>query len=341
MKAREMSAPPISQQKRRHHYIPVAYLSGFTNNQDKIVAYLKDQPSKPLTVDPKNIAFERYYYSQPLPDGGNDNNRLEDLFGTLESSWPPIVERIRKRLVINHDLETIFMFMSTMRVRVPATRDLYETALAESVKIGVKYLDQLGRLPPEPKGHEDILDHVRVSIDPHQSIHAMPHLVRAFCVVLDQIGFQIVHNEAGSSFVTSDNPVIYFDPTIDEQQIMPYGVRPRGGQIELLFPIDSQTVLHGLSELKADFSRDGARHVRLTSRHDLKKINRLITRFGHRFIFASSGAHEPLVRKYADKSPVLRCFVGSTPSGGRPTLYQQVFGPRPRKPKWKVALRPE
>ena len=37
-----------------------------------------------------------------------------------------------------------------------------------------------------------------------------------------------------------------------------------------------------------------------------------------------------------DESPVLRCFVASTPSGGRPILYQQVFGPRPRKTKWKV-----
>jgi hypothetical protein len=326
-----MSASTI-QQKRRHHFVPVAYLSGFANSQNKIVAYRKDEPSTPLIVDPKSIAFERYYYSQPLPNGGQDNNRLEDLFGTVESTWPPIVERIRRRLDINHDLEAIFMFMSMMRVRVPAMRDLYETALAETVKIRMRHLDRLGHLPPKPEGHEDILDHLRVSIDPHRSIHAMPDLVRAFFVVLDQIGFQIVHNEAGSSFVTSDNPVIYFDPTIDELQMTPYGVRPCGGQIELLFPIDSQTVLHGLSELKADFSRNGARHVPLTSRHDLKKINRLISRFGYRFIFASSGAHEPLVRKYAAQSPVLSAAA----SGNDPFSYQQVFGPRPCKPKWNI-----
>ena len=221
-----------------------------------------------------------------------------------------------------------------MRVRVPAVRDLYETASAETVKIQMRYLDELGQLPPKPKGHEDILDHLRVSIDPHISIHAMPDMVRAFSRIVEQIGFEIVHNESGSTFVTSDNPVVYFDPTVDEQRINPYAVQRSGGSIELLFPIDSQTVLRGRSELKSAFSRDGIRHVRLKDRHDLVRINRLVARFGYRFIFATSSSHAQLVRKYADRSPVLRRRVESEASGGRRIFYQQVFGPRPSIPKW-------
>jgi hypothetical protein len=190
-----MSAPRASQQKRRHHFVSVAYLSGFTNDKNRIIAYRKDEPSKPLKVDPHNIAFERDCYSQPLLNGGKNNNQLEDFFNIVESSWPPIVERMRKRLDINHDLDAIFKFMGSLHVRVPTTRDLHEAGLAEAVKVEAQRLDELGQLPPKPEGHEDILEHIDVAIDPHQSIHAMPDLMRVFGRVLGQIGFQIVHYE--------------------------------------------------------------------------------------------------------------------------------------------------
>jgi hypothetical protein len=47
-------------------------------------------------LDPENIAFEKYYYSQPTPGGVQDNNRLEDFFGSVENWWPSIVEDLER-----------------------------------------------------------------------------------------------------------------------------------------------------------------------------------------------------------------------------------------------------
>jgi len=66
-------------EKKRHHYIPITYLDKFADDTGKVMAYRKDEVLKPLHVRPSAIAFERYYYSQPLPEGGQDNNTLEDL----------------------------------------------------------------------------------------------------------------------------------------------------------------------------------------------------------------------------------------------------------------------
>jgi hypothetical protein len=135
--------PPYTNEKKRHHYVPIAYLNGYTDSEDKVLAYRKDLPQTPLHLKPSEIAFERYYYSQPLPDGGRDNNSLEDLFSTIEASWTPIVERIRAQKDVRAEEEAIIVFMSTMRVRVPAARDMVEASLSENVKATTRYLDHL------------------------------------------------------------------------------------------------------------------------------------------------------------------------------------------------------
>ena len=86
---------PPDPQKKRHHYVPICYLDGFTAAGGRIFAYRKDDPFPPLYLKPDEIAFERYYYSQPLLDGGRDNNTIENFFSKIETTWPPIVERIR------------------------------------------------------------------------------------------------------------------------------------------------------------------------------------------------------------------------------------------------------
>lgn len=319
-------------QKKRHHYIPIAYLNGFTDSAGKVVAYRKDEPSRPLHLKPSEIAFERYYYSQPLPEGGQDNNTLEDFFSTIESAWPPIVQRMRERRNVNADLPEIFEFIAMMRVRVPAMRDMVEASLAENVMAELRVLDRAGELPPPPEGLEGLLNMVEVSIDPHQSIHAMAPLAQGFATVVDRLGLQIVHNMTDVDFITSDNPVVYFDPERSEAGVLPYTVLP-SGPVELLMTIDRRTVLRGHSRNKWRFAAQGAEHFELRSRDEVKRINRMIARFGYRFVFAANQAHDRLVEKYAPHSPVIE-VKGFPTSDGEMSVGRMIFGARRRKPKW-------
>jgi hypothetical protein len=321
--------------KKRHHYIPITYLDKFADDAGKATAYRKDEVLKPLHLRPSEIAFERYYYSQPLPEGGRDNNTLENFFSTIESTWPPLVDRLRSGSAIGSDLDALETFMSLMRVRVPATRDMIEMLRGEQVKAAARLLDQAGMLPPKPNGQEDILDQISVSIDPHQSLHAMPTLIRGFGQVLDSLELEVVHNETDVSFLTSDNPVVYFDPTVREERVLPYHVRPSLGSIELLFPIAPDTVLRGRT------GPHGLRHVTLTDRQRAKRINRFVARFGYRFIFSRDHAHKALIIRHAGTSPIAQTTVVPSPTGGSYFEFKYVFGVRARKPKWSTHLSSE
>ena len=203
-----------TQQKKRHHFVPKAYLKAFANQGGQVLVYRKDNPGRALPARPDTTQFERYYYSQPLPEGGHDNNALEDIFCEVESAWPVLVERLARKESINDDIEPFIQFVALQRARVPAARDAFEAAFAATVKDTMKALVRNGKLSPPPLGFEDILDKVEVSIDPHQSIHAMPGLIKKIGELFDTVGLAIIHNTSDVPFLTSDNPVAWYDPSI-------------------------------------------------------------------------------------------------------------------------------
>lgn len=67
-----MTSRAAAPQKKKHHFIPITYMARFTDGDGRIVAYQKDTPEKVLHLAPKNIAFQKYYYSQIRPDGEQD-----------------------------------------------------------------------------------------------------------------------------------------------------------------------------------------------------------------------------------------------------------------------------
>ena len=314
-------------QKKRHHYIPIAYLDRFTDFSDRVFAYRKDDARTPLHVRPNEIAFERYYYSQPLPDGGRDNNRLEDFFGTYESSWPDLVYRLQTRSNLAADFAALLGFMIVMRVRVPATRDMVELLLAEQVKLQTRSLDKRGLLPPKPAGHEDILDHMSVSIDPCKSLEAMPSLGQGFARVLSCMEFEVLHNETDISILTSDNPVICFNPHVPETDVLPYQIVPPNGPMELIFPVSPTLIVRGRA------GQSSLRHNVLVDNRPVERINRFVSRFGYRFVFAADRSHDAIIETNARNSPVPD-FAQMQSQKGEGVQVRWVFGTRPMKPKW-------
>lgn len=318
---------------KRHHYIPKAYLRFFCNEEGRVNVYLKDDPDRVIQQTPDSTAFHKYYYSQPVSESEMDHDALEEVFSIFESKWPPIVEKIQIRENVNNSLEDIFAFMALQRARVPATRDAIEGSRAGLVGAVARQMDASGLLPPKPEGLDDILDTMEISIDPHESIHAMAHMLEAIGKLFEQIGIGALHNTSDIPFLTSDNPVIWFDPSVPDSKMQPYNIRP-GGPINLLFPIAPDIVIYGNTDLLDGFVKRGIEHRELTKRHLVKKINRQISRFAYRTVFAQERGQEAVIRKYADISPVNQ--TSEIPDGrGRFVRHQIVFGERKRKPKWE------
>lgn len=289
--------------KKRHHYIPKAYLKSFCDETGKVLVYRTEDPSKAIPLSPDNVALRRYYYSQPTPEGGIEHNAPEDVFSKIEEKWPGIVHRLHRREDVHDSLGDIFQFIALQHVRVPASRDAAERMLSEAMKAEVRILDAAGQLPPKPAGFEDILDHIEVAIDPHQSIHAMVHMLRGFGQVFDQMGFAALHNRTDVTFITSDNPVVWFDPSVPDADLQPYVLQP-GGPVMLLFPVSPSLVIVGDSSGREEFVANGFGVADLSNSHLAKVINRQVCRFSCEAVYAKKAGHEKLIQKHAARSPV-------------------------------------
>jgi Protein of unknown function (DUF4238) len=319
--------------KKRHHYVPKTYLEGFTDDQGFLWVGRKDDPNKPLKLKPENTAFSKYYYSQTLENGDRDN-RMEDFFGLIESQWPALrLKLVQSEKITPTEGGLLWQILGSQRVRVPAARDMMEEVLAHEAMVGLRQLDEAGELPPYPEGFPDIVDQVRIAIDPQKSIEGMGQMMRAFKWLIGRVGFEVLHNETESDFLTSDNPVSIFDSSVLEKVMRPYVVAPECQTIELLYPVNCRTLIRGRSALAQRHSERGPKHVKLKDESEVRRINRLTAKFAYELLIASNAAHSGLLRAYADVSPVIENSIGwkgGTQSG--PLIM--TFGNRPEKRKW-------
>ncbi|WP_460357883.1 MULTISPECIES: DUF4238 domain-containing protein [unclassified Pseudomonas] len=320
-------------QKKRHHFIPKAYMSSFCNEAGRVLVYRKDGNGQPLPVIPDATQFQGYYYSQPKPDGGMDNNKLEDFFCEFEGEWPPLVKRLEARENINDSLESLFNFMALQRARVPACRDAVELVLAATVKSIAKTMYRDGKLPALPMGGENLLDKMQISIDPHQSIHAMVAIIRGIGQIIDSVGWVVFHNKTSRPFLTSDNPVAWFDSSLPFDQQKPYVVNP-DGPILAQFPISPKILLVGASEYRATFLHQGLVHTDTSSEEWVEHVNAQTCRFGYEAVISNTEAQADLIAEFSKISPV---HVSNTVTinNGTAIFHSFEFGSRRKKPRWK------
>lgn len=191
-----------------------------------------------------------------------------------------------------------------------------------------------GKLPAPPKGFEDIFDHAVVSIDPHQSIHAMVHIIRAMGEVFDRIGLVVLRNVTGVDFVTSDNPVIYFDPATSSDDMLPYTLQQTRNAV-LMMPVSPTLMIYGTSWDKSRFASEGLGYGDLDDVAKVRMMNETVIRFGYSAIFARGQPDLEIVRKHAPFSPVLKAEQ-VIKDGKQRVWISNVFGPRLPKPKWKI-----
>jgi len=236
----------LNRNNKRHHYISVTYMAGFADERRRVWAYRADEPQKPLHLPPANTGYERYYYSQPLPDGGQENHRFEDLWNAIETVWPETLRAIAsRRLSPAVSFNTLGM-ATIMRTRVPAARERNEVLLAAKLRAEFQALEAIGRLPPEFQRYAGQLDTVPVGVNPHETLLAMRADFKQFGDQCFQMGFEVLHNGLDTPFITSDNPVCIYDPRQRPAARRPYEF---DGQVELIFPLDARTLLRGSNRL--------------------------------------------------------------------------------------------
>jgi hypothetical protein len=161
----------------------------------------------------------------------------------------------------------------------------------------------------------------------------MVEMLRGTGTLLSLIGVGVLKNETDIPFLTSDNPVMWFDPSVAAVDLRPYNVRP-DGPISFLFPVAPDLCIYGDNMMRERFAYEGIQYGKLNKPESVVAINRQVCRFAYEAVFAQRTGQDALVREYAALSPVLESEM-VTIGGKRALVFRTVFGPRTRKPKWK------
>lgn len=187
----------------------------------------------------------------------------------------------------------------------------------------IQTLEAIGALPADLAEYAGKLDRVPVGINPEQSLANMLEDIVGSGDLAFRMGFEVLHNKTGSPFLTTDNPVCFYDPNQSAHARTPY---PESGEIELIFPIDAGMVLRGSTRLRPVNSV--VRHRVLSDKAKVRKINRTVAQFGYRLYIARDRSCDDLVRQYAATVPTVHVNAEVEPGHLR-MIWRHLFGQRP------------
>lgn len=313
----------VGRTNRRHHFVSVVYMDGFTNDGGRINAYLQKKPGDPQALRPQSIGYERDYFSQKLPDGGQENHRFEDLWGVTETVWPATVRALEAGRMSPAISFNVHGMLAIMSARVPARRDRHALLMEAKLRNELRLLNGMGKLPAEYDRYSGELDTVPIGINPHETLLRMFDDMKEMGDLCFQLGFEVLHNKTSIPFLTSDNPVCSYDPNRPFLLRTPYD---HSGEIELIFPITSRMLLVGSSKrLPVNMI---SRHRNVSNERAVRGYNRTIARFSYRMTLAMDRSSDDIINDHSRVVPTVDIETARVGNEFQ-IRWRHVFGPKP------------
>jgi hypothetical protein len=309
---------------RKHHFISVTYMDGFADERGRVQVYRAEDPENPHPTQPSATGYERRYYSQPLPEGGHEHHRFEDLWSCIEAVWPQTVRALLNRRLSPAISINVLGMVAIMRVRVPAARDRTAIMLEAKLRSECQALEAIGKLPAECGEYAGKLDTVPIGIPPQRTLLAMNENFREMGDLCFRLGFEVLHNRTETPFLTSDNPVCYYDPGRTPSARRPY---EDDGEVELIFPISAKLMLRGSTKRRP--VNVISRHRTISDKHAVRRLNRTVAQFAYRMSIAQDRSSDDLVRAHAAVVPTVRTAVRRNGTNIN-ILVTEAFAPRPK-----------
>jgi len=312
------SEPNKPNPKRKHHYIPVFYLSGFTNDNRCIWVYDKETGNV-FESKPEGIAYEKHYFSFIAPNGTRDSETIENLIMSLEAECSKVVRRILSCELLNEDEGITFAyFVALMMLRAPNFRRNIESATSELMKkISVfiashkegfesmiaKYERDTGNKIgiPSEELREWLLNpdkNYTIKTDPQYSLALALDFLKDFPKVFFGMKWAFLKATSDYKFLTGDNPLYYFDPTHNPRSF--YGVGLFNKNIEVTLPLSKDMCAFGSWKHREGYIQ--------AKNQWIKNINRRTAIAALRFVFASERSEtlKEFIMKYKGSAPKMR-----------------------------------
>jgi hypothetical protein len=175
-------------------------------------------------------------------------SKLEDMFERLRRD-----KIMRCEPLTDEDKATLFLFVATARFRTPRSRDLWERQLGEAVELGDRIKAHVESLSAEQK---DALKNETMSsggqilkIEDLRSLaeqplqRMLPEFTRIEAGLLSYMTPTIICTSDNPGFMTSDAPVVWFDPELYKLPTFYRNLALGSPTIEVTMPITPSRML--------------------------------------------------------------------------------------------------
>lgn len=216
---------------KKHHYIPQSYLSAWTDpstpaGQEPYVWLVDKESLESRRRAPKNIMFENNLYTIEDEEGGRDLS-LEKLLSRIESEfvW------VRDHAIVTHTplnqahRYILLAFVSAMHSRTPASSERlgpFWNELLSKMKVMSAWattatseqLASAAMATPPISGehsHSMTIEQMQAVVDSPIPSTLVPS-IKAEMDVMKILDLAILETATSPGFITSDNPVAWFDP---------------------------------------------------------------------------------------------------------------------------------
>ena len=189
----------------------------------------------------------------PLEDDDDelDDEDVEDPYAlekALAKDEGVQAEQLREALstdvLAGPHLGNLVQLLAVMRMRVPAVKNHIDKSYASHMRASAMVLERAGRLPKPPPGFEDKLkiENLNISVRNWKCLEIMFRMGANDRVLsgLARMRATLLRAPFGTRFVTSDQPVALFHPTLWKSS---NGVGPETPGVEVSFPLNSRTLL--------------------------------------------------------------------------------------------------
>ena len=223
------------------HYVPQAYLRGFTDPQSVEMIWVYDKVQKTFfRTNVRNVAQENNFYGPEIEIVLNSD---------IENPANPVLEKLRRREAITADERySLSTYIAVMLSRVPRRRAKIKERLPKEIEATIQqYVDALNHIAmttdiqPEivQKRLQELEDlRIKYRTEPPEPVTKQINIPRPnekiVHLIYSMVWRFLIADRGSTRFITTDNPAFFFEC---------YGFGRE--EAELSFPISSEMCLLG------------------------------------------------------------------------------------------------
>lgn len=302
--------------KKKHHYVPAFYLSGFTDSSNSDLVWVYQKENDNIFCDkPENIGFIKHYHTFTDEKGQKDSETIENILNeTWELPSSKIIREIRENQFPKNEKRAVFAsFLGISLTRVPYHRENIDKVIAHSA------LELSKQIASTPEGYKrsledyknatgvDLTDEAEdlrsfilsgeFDLDVNPSLFLAMFMLHGHKLgeIIHQMNWIFVKATERFKFITSDNPVFLADPTYNPNNFYSSISGLGNRSIELTFPISSELALF------ASWDKNRKECFIPGNNNLIKDFNRRAVISARRFIYASGKKEgtSKLIKKYS------------------------------------------